>query len=905
MLASLPEGLYRDEAFNILDEVTLGWRNHPSFFSANEGREALFLYWQCVFLLVFGTSTFAVRLASTSIALLTVALDYVVVARGFGRRIGLYAGAALATLYPFVHDTRIGLRFTTLPFFVVLTIAAMQWALSTRKLRAFCLLGVCIGLAVETYTAALALPLMAGAVTAFALVTRPSYWRAWLKGALSTAATAVLVSAPLLHYLLTHPGGLKRMSETSALQQSSAVPAAFSVARNVVAYAASIGIEGDHQWITNVPGRPIFDPLMAILCVTGIVILLFQVVQRDGQATISRSDASALWLCALGAMLVPGFLSLDAPYYQRVFGIMPALALAPALSMAFLERTVTRSRVPAPWAVLVAIVPLAMQTGRSAHGYFVEWGQNPEAVFYFNNGASSIGRYLEHVRPNEPVSVFTYDTAVVKALAPQVSESVQWYHASELVPLPHNVQGDSLYLFDLADPSPLETELQSVAAKSFSAIDRNAGNVVARGYRVSPSTKLASLFPSSATTAFADRLALTGVQVDADPKEQGAYFVNFGVRAMRDSPGYLSLSVRAVDGANRVWGQQDSFGADVSHWPDGQEALSSHHVHLLAGTPPGTLKFVVEVYDLVTGTTLSRDDGKGTILSAGDVTVARVIPNHFGERYPVTLALGLKLDDHVTLNGYRIDTPTVRQDATVSLDVVWTCQSSEPHGTSLAFELVDSQGVVRGNFDIGGGLTAPSPDSCASGATYLDRRSFSVGARFPAGEYGIAAKIGGAQGAITSPLVPNAIRVTPLDRRYDAPQTQTSVHAVFDDGVALAGLTTSTTPDKRFLDADLVWNATSDPSRGYTAFVHLIGPNGVLVAQHDGIPDNGAWPTDTWVAGQFIIDHHRIALPSGGIPQGSEIELGLYDAESGKRLALYAAIAGRIVNDALQMPLAP
>src|SRR5579859_5139336 len=63
-LATVPFGMHVDEALNVIDERTITWAHHPVFFPAKGGREALFFYWQNLFLMALGASTFSVRLAA-------------------------------------------------------------------------------------------------------------------------------------------------------------------------------------------------------------------------------------------------------------------------------------------------------------------------------------------------------------------------------------------------------------------------------------------------------------------------------------------------------------------------------------------------------------------------------------------------------------------------------------------------------------------------------------------------------------------------------------------------------------------------------------------------------------------------------------------------------------------------
>lgn len=70
------------------------------------------------------------------------------------------------------------------------------------------------------------------------------------------------------------------------------------------------------------------------------------------------------------------------------------------------------------------------------------------------------------------------------------------------------------------------------------------------------------------------------------------------------------------------------------------------------------------------------------------------------------------------------------------------------------------------------------------------------------------------------------------------------------------------------LNVLLWWSAADVPREDLTVSVFLLGPEGVLRAQHDGYPAGGQRPTSTWQPGEIIFDAHAIALP-GDLPPGT------------------------------------
>lgn len=92
------------------------------------------------------------------------------------------------------------------------------------------------------------------------------------------------------------------------------------------------------------------------------------------------------------------------------------------------------------------------------------------------------------------------------------------------------------------------------------------------------------------------------------------------------------------------------------------------------------------------------------------------------------------------------------------------------------------------------------------------------------------------------------------------------------------------------LAVTLYWQADAAVPAAYTAFVHVVSVAGALVAQHDGPPMDGRFPTTFWRPGDRIADVHVIALPAGLTPGRYRLAFGLYDSRTQQPLAV---VSGR------------
>ncbi|MEM7345158.1 MAG: hypothetical protein AAF485_13010 [Chloroflexota bacterium] len=92
-------------------------------------------------------------------------------------------------------------------------------------------------------------------------------------------------------------------------------------------------------------------------------------------------------------------------------------------------------------------------------------------------------------------------------------------------------------------------------------------------------------------------------------------------------------------------------------------------------------------------------------------------------------------------------------------------------------------------------------------------------------------------------------------------------------------------PDDDF-EVTLYWQTSQPISENYTAFVHLLDPEGNRVAQHDSWPANGDAPTKAWPINQPIADLHDIKIPPTLAAGVYQVWIGMYDSQTGERILL-------------------
>jgi len=98
----------------------------------------------------------------------------------------------------------------------------------------------------------------------------------------------------------------------------------------------------------------------------------------------------------------------------------------------------------------------------------------------------------------------------------------------------------------------------------------------------------------------------------------------------------------------------------------------------------------------------------------------------------------------------------------------------------------------------------------------------------------------------------------------------------------------------------LLFEARSSVPESYSVFVHLLADDGTLVAQDDGVPVFGFYPTDGWAAGDYIRDQHTLALPRELSRGDYALSVGLYVPETDERWHVVDA-AGQALPEARVM----
>jgi hypothetical protein len=621
-LSDVPPGLYRDEAFNGLDAIDVLKGKHAIYFPANQGREPFFIYAVAAAVGSLGRTPGAVRLAAAICGTLTVPATYAMVRSWFNRRIALLSAAIVATTLWHVQLSRVGFRAVTLPLVIALMLWAGEWAFRSRRQGAWLLTGLLYGAAFYTYLAVRSTPAILLAFALFLLWAGESD-RLW-PGMLAFGLGALIALIPLGVYSLDHldvvMGRLGRVSVFNPVINGGDLWG--TLGRQLLRTLGMFFVRGDANARHNLPGRPVFDPLMAAAMVVGTVDAL---VRARG-----REAAAALMLIWTSLMLVPTWLAEDAPHFLRAVGVLPALLVLPAIGLesarSWLERRGGRV-----WSHVLIGGVLVTSLTTTGWDYFVRYRADPGPGYAFEEAAArlaaEVNGFLETGWDGDGLTAPCCDPRMDRRVYLDRRLLDEWASIGFLVPATERV---SLFRADAA-PSPGEPALIFVwphdgLERYTRALPRNAritghsGPLTKGDLEDVPYTSYVSFLvepgverPEGYIARFGDAIALSAYAV----RRRGeTWEIALEWMALAPPEDDYIVSVHLFE-AGQVVAQHDAEPCDGVYptrlWRAGDVVVDRHVVEL-ADNDLRDLRLTVGVYGWPTMERLGASDSEGDLL---------------------------------------------------------------------------------------------------------------------------------------------------------------------------------------------------------------------------------------------------------------------------------------------------
>ena len=380
-------------------------------------------------------------------------------------------------------------------------------------------------------------------------------------------------------------------------------------------------------------------------------------------------------------------------------------------------------------------------------------------------------------------------------------------------------------------------------------------------------------------------------------KENDAYFF---FRALTPLEADYRIHVEMWDEAGHLWGQGDArpgpYGYPTFRWSPNRIIMGHHNLPAWPGTPAGDYTLRVRLY------TEAHPDGLDILDAAGNPqgrdAIVSGVPLRITRPYTDTKSVAWP-PLAPRLRGKPVWQETRRPPFMVPFDALaYRVIPAGPYEPGQRVELQIAWRATR----------APSPNDVVTltmiypGSPHTFLGKFIL-ARYPTSRWpdtGVFFTQWQVRVPKNTPPVIVNVTFTYVDkttgrvqrlpfgmnwdihsssRTFQVPQVTYPVEAVFGDVIRLVGVDMDPTTWQGGLTVPitLTWQALTEVDRSYTAFVHVLGPDGRVIAQEDHIPGRGTHPTDEWLADEVIQDRYDLHLPTP-LPRPLVLEIGLYDA---------------------------
>jgi 4-amino-4-deoxy-L-arabinose transferase-like glycosyltransferase len=258
-------------------------------------------------------------------------------------------------------------------------------------------------------------------------------------------------------------------------------------------------------------------------------------------------------------------------------------------------------------------------------------------------------------------------------------------------------------------------------------------------------------------------------------------------------------------------------------------------------------------------------------------------------------------DGEMALTGFGLSASEVKPGDDLDITLKWQALGSAQPAYTVFLHIVDADGNRVAGIDEPLLRGVYQPDLWPAGIALSDRHRLTLPPDLLPGTYRLDVGLYH-PGQSDQPLRVEGRSHVPLATLIagdmaEAPRPAESVEVTFGDQLLLSAYDLECDAAGLTCDLRLHWQATGPVDRNYTVFVHLVGPDGAILAQSDAPPGGVHFPTSTWLPGHAVLDIHSLALPAHTEPGDYALLVGLYHQPTAERL-LATDASGNPLGDA-------
>ena len=883
-----PAGPYYDEAANGILAANIaneGYR--PIFIASFTGKEVLFFYVAALVVELLGANLLALRLTSAILGTLTIAATLWCIWELFSSRhkreqelrrptVALLTAGLLATSFWHLVLSRVGLRAVAQPLLQALTLAVLWRGLRNSRWWELAVAGVLFGLVGYTYLAARLFPVPVALSLLTLLIADHVRWRKRLAQTGVFVGAAAVTFAPLGLYFLRNPERFAVRIEQVAGQGT-----ALTLSQ---AFAQALGIffiTGDPLPRINLPGQPIFGPLLAVAFLFGLALTIFNLIV--GRDPLARAR-DVLLLAWIPTMILPTALTVTdiVPHHLRAAGLLPLIYIFPALAIAWLLERTPRWANWKLWGTLGILLVLTTLT--TVRGYFVRLAQRTDHYEISDGDLADMAEWLnaaDLTGTPYPETVYIasihYRHPTLAFLAKDYA-SFKWLTGGRTLVAPAS---DSALLLV---PRSTDYRWAQPYLSAWANSEGCRGTEIPAGPDGAPAFDAFCLTPAIPLTVsqelnvdFSHVIQLKGYDLLREPGVDQEVDIVLRWQVLNPPPGGdFHVFVHLLDAWSLPWGEKLPFQYPSDQWTPGEVFLDRIRLKLPPGTPPGDYLLNVGLYSPTEDRNLTVVGADGSF--AGIASGIPVTLSAAAEPEPLTeirRPLDVEPLPELRLLGVNLDTSATHTRGPIFFTLFWQAEASLEElevRLTLGDRLLYQGAPVHGTY---------ATSAWRAGEGVVDRYNPRVPLDTPAGEWPLTLSVLGTEGA-SRPIELGRVQVTAPERSFSTPEMENTLHLPLGGRVELLGYDLSGL-DGPAVGLTLYWRTLQEMEKNYTIFVHLLGPDGTLFGQADAMPQGGAYPTSLWARGEVITDHYQIPVTAGATLPLS-LKVGIYLPSTGEQL---------------------
>lgn len=388
------------------------------------------------------------------------------------------------------------------------------------------------------------------------------------------------------------------------------------------------------------------------------------------------------------------------------------------------------------------------------------------------------------------------------------------------------------------------------------------------------------MLPRAPRNIVFDGASLNDVSIAREPLVAGQDIVR--IRFVGNARAATVASFRLLDANGTVWAQSDrEIGRD----------LQRIGLAIPLGTPPGEYDLRVTAYRAGDPKPLRVADSEQTSVSLATIQVlAPAQPNLAALQHRTQI----DFENGIRLVGYEVPA-RVLPGVVTPLTLFWQTTRALDREYLVHLHVQDARGNIVATTQASPTRGIYPTTRWHIGEVVRDPQTLTLRGSTPDGDYRLLV-------AWTDPTTNTTTRAREIAtlavrgrvRYFGAPTPTHRFDARLGDIAQLVGY--DLVHDARILRVVLYWRALGTTDTSYTVFVHVVDTSGTIRAQGDQIPGAGAYPTTTWLTGEYLVDVYDISLRE--TLRDYALRVGMYDA-TGARLPAFDA-RGQPVGDYIE-----